>query len=241
MSSTTGVISDVAIPDIVVPLSQAAVIARLRAQVGALEERRSDPVCPVPPALAALLPGGGLKPGGVYCLESESLLASLLATPSREGSWCGVVGLQGLGVEAAVLAGVRIDRLVLVPEPGPRWLSVVAALCAAMPVVVVRPPETVRAGDAARLAARLRDHGTVLFAMGDWPGAEATITVDEPCWTGLGDGWGYLASREVSISVTSKRHPWPKSVRALLPGVDGTLEAVPSAMPARETTQKVAA
>ena len=118
-------------------------------------------------------------------------------------------------------------------------MSVVAALSAAMPVVVVCPPETVRAGDAARLAARLRDHGTVLFAMGTWPGAEATIAVDEPCWTGLGAGWGYLASREVSLRVTSKRYPWGKSVHVLLPGTDGALEAVPS--PAGESALRLVA
>ena len=37
-----------------------------------------------------------------------------------------------MGVEAAQQAGVVLDRLVLVPEPGRRWLSAVAALAARM-------------------------------------------------------------------------------------------------------------
>jgi len=205
-----------------------AVLARLRAQVADLESRGATSVHPVPPVLAPLLPGGGLKPGSAYCLASATLLAALLAAPSREELWCGLVGLPGFGVEAAVEAGVRADRLVLVPEPGPRWLSVVAALSTALPVVAVRPSEPVRPADADRLAARLRDREATLLVLGDWPGAEARITVDEPAWTGLGTGWGRLVRREVSLRVTARRFPRERSVRVFLPGPDGTLSAVPT-------------
>jgi len=208
--------------------SQSAIIARLREQVGAMEGRRSETVCPAPPALAPLLPGGGWKPGCAYDVSSMALLAALLAAPSREGTWCAVVGLPEQGVEAAALAGVRLDRLVLVPTPGQRWLSVVASLSGAMPVVAVRPPGRVQEADAARLAARLREHQAVLFAVGGWPGAEAAITLDETNWTGLGTGWGYLTGRGANLSVASKRWPRARSVRICLPGAGGALEAAPS-------------
>jgi len=197
--------------------SQGAVIARLRDQIGTLEGRRSERLCPAPAALTPLLPDGGWKPGCAYGVGSVELLAALLAVPSREGSWCAVVGLPEQGVEAAALAGVNLDRLVLVPKPGQRWLSVVASLGGALPVVAVRPLERVREADAARLAARLREHQTVLFALGGWPGAEATVTLDDVDWAGLGDGWGHLTGRQASLSVTSKRWPGARSVRISLP------------------------
>jgi len=220
--------------------SREVIIARLREQVNALEHRVPSPVRPVPPVLAPLLPDGGLKPGAVYCLASPAVLLALLAAPSHEGLWCGLVGLPEVGAEAAAAAGVRLDRLALVPRPGPRWLSVVAALCTALPVVAVCPPAPVRPGEADRLAARLRDEGTTLLVVGTWPMAEASITVTSPIWWGLGDGWGHLTGREVDLQVTSKRHPWGRSVRAWLPGADGTLAVAGSDVPegarAREET-----
>ncbi|MCL2654070.1 MAG: hypothetical protein FWD63_09845, partial [Propionibacteriaceae bacterium] len=224
-SNTCSIIDDVLLPQTAASPSQATIIARLREQVGAMEGRRSELVCPAPPVLAPLLPGGGWKPGCAYDVSSMALLASLLAVPSREGSWCAVVGLPEQGVEAAALAGVNLDRLVLVPDPGQRWLSVVASLSGAMPVVAVRPPERVREADAARLAARLREHQSVLFTLGGWPGAEAAITLDETNWAGLGTGWGYLTGRGANLQVASKRWPRARSVRIRLPGADGALEA----------------
>ncbi|MDR0284805.1 MAG: hypothetical protein LBI33_07935 [Propionibacteriaceae bacterium] len=212
-----------------VPTPRAVVVSRLRAQVEALETRGRGPVRPVDPLLAPLLPDGGLKPGAAYCLTSAALLAALLAAPSRDGLWCGIVGLPDFGTEAAALAGVTLERLALVPAPGDRWLAVVAALGAALPVVAVRPAGPVRPGDATRLAARLRESESVLLVVGEWPGAEATLGLDDPRWAGLGEGWGYLTSREVSVWATSKRYPRPKSVRVRLPGDNGTLVAAPRA------------
>ena len=204
-----------------------------------MEGRRDERVCPAPPVLAPLLPGGGWKPGCAYDVSSMALLAALLAAPSREGSWCAVVGLPEQGVEAAAMAGVRLDRLVLVPTPGQRWLSVVASLSGAVPVVAVRPPERVRESDAARLAARLREHQSVLFALGGWPGAEAVLTLDETSWTGLGTGWGYLAGRGANLNIASKRWSRARSVRIRLPGAGGALEAASTqvAEPADELWQ----
>ena len=199
------------------------VLARLRAQVDALEGRTRTRVVPAPPALGAVLPDGGLRPGGAYCVSPGALLLALLAEPSRAGLWCGAVGLPELGAEAAALAGVALDRFALVPNPGSRWLSVVAALSAALPVLAVRPSGPVAQADASRLAARLRDHEAVLLVAGPWPGAEAAISVAEPRWSGLGDGWGCLTGREVDVQVVSKRQPRPRRVRVALPGTDGRL------------------
>lgn len=206
------------------------VLQRLRAQADPEARVRLRPF-PVLPELAGLLPDGGLKPGGAYSVAAGSLLMSLLAPPSRDGAWCAVVGMPDLGVEAAAQAGVVLDRLALVPAPGGHWLSVVAALTEVLSVVAVRPPARVGEADAARLAARLRDRGAVLLVDGDWPRTEATLSLGEPHWDGVGDGHGYLTSREVVVSVATRRSPAPRSVRVLLPGPAGRLSAAAPAEP----------
>jgi len=200
-------------------------VVRLRAQLERVQGRRLDaPVLPVHPALAALLPGGGLRPGSAYSVAaSSSLLFALLAEASQAGSWCGVVGMPQLGTEAAERLGVDLSRLVLIPDPGSRWLAVTATIAEVLPVVAVRPSGRATDGDVSRLAARLRDRGAVLLVQGPWAQAEASIDVADPGWTGLGQGHGYLAGRELTVTVTSRRTPVPRRGRMLLPDVDGTL------------------
>ncbi|WP_243728493.1 hypothetical protein [Microbacterium sp. BK668] len=203
-------------------------VLRLRAQLERVQGRRLDaPVLPTHPAFAALLPGGGLRPGAAYSLaRSMSLLLALMARPSQEGSWCAAVGMPELGAEAAESIGVDLARLVLVPDPGPRWLAVTATIAEVAPVVAVRPPTRVADGQVARLAARLRDRGTVLLVQGPWPQAEATLDVGDPEWSGVGRGHGYVAGRAVTVRSSSRRWPRAKRERMLLPGPDGQVALV---------------
>jgi hypothetical protein len=194
-------------------------VQRLRAQMERMQGRRLD---------ARLLPGRGLRPGAAYSLgSSSSLLFALLAQPSQTGSWCGVVGMPGFGAEAAEHAGVDLSRVVLIPDPGARWLAVTATIADVLPVVAVRPPERARDSDIAKLVGRLRDRGTVLLVQGPWPQTEAMLDVGDPRWSGLGDGDGYLSDRELTVSVSSRRFPVPRSARMLLPAPDGAISAAP--------------
>lgn len=203
------------------------VLQQLRAKAGS---GRVQHLVPAPPELARLLPEGGLRPGAAYSVAGGALLLALLAEPSAAGSWCGVVGIPELGAEAARSAGVALDRLALVPNPGERWLSVVAALAEVLPVVAVRPTSRVREADAARLAARLRERSTLLLVCGEWPRVEATIGLREPRWDGLGAGHGYLSGREVEVTVATRHTPVPRATRLRLPDTAGRLSAVaPSA------------
>lgn len=204
-------------------------VQRLRAQMERMQGRRLDaPVLPTHPALAGLLPGRGLRPGAAYSLgSSSSLLFALLAQPSQTGSWCGVVGMPGFGAEAAEHAGVDLSRVVLIPDPGARWLAVTATIADVLPVVAVRPPERAKDSDIAKLAGRLRDRGTVLLVQGPWPQTEAMLDVTDPRWSGLGDGDGYLSDRELTVTVSSRRFPVPRSARMLLPAPDGAISAAP--------------
>lgn len=203
-------------------------VTRLRAQLERVQGLRLDaPVLPTHPALAELLPGGGLRPGAAYSLPSSaSLLLALLARPSREGSWCAVIGMPELGAEAAEKLGVDLDRLVLIPDPGPRWLAVAATVADVLPVVAVRPQGRPMGQEVSRLAARLRERGTVLLVEGDWPQAEAALRVSEPEWTGLGEGYGYLAGRALTVTASSRRWPVPRRSRMLLPAADGTVSVL---------------
>lgn len=207
-------------------LSKGELLERLRAQVASREARLRPTPYPAPAELAGLL-DGGLKPGAAYSLGSSgALLSALLAGPSADGNWCGVVGVPEFGAEAAGHAGVVLDRLVLVPDPADQWLAVTAALVEAVPVVAVRPCGRVREADAARLASRLRDRGSVLLVDGAWPRAEARVTLDEARWSGVGAGHGYLSSREVTVTVSSRRIPAARSVRLVLPSPDGRLAPI---------------
>ncbi len=199
------------------------VIARLRSTVDALEGRAQRQVYPVPEALAPLLPDGGLRAGATYRVQPGALLLALLAMASQAELWCGVVGMPELGVEAAALAGVTLERLALVPEPGERWLAVTAALADVVPVLAVRPTRLATQAEALRLAGRLRDKGTALLVDGPWPGVEASLSVSEPQWSGVGEGWGYLTERAVTVRVAAKRYAGEATARVVLPGADGRM------------------
>jgi hypothetical protein len=207
-------------------------IVRLRAQLERVQGRRLDaPVLPVHPALASLLPGGGLRPGAAYSLpRSTSLLLALLGRPSQSGSWCGVVGMPRLGAEAAEGLGVDLSRLVLIPEPGTRWLAVTATIAEVLPVVAVRPAGRASDAEVSRLAARLRDRGVVLLVQGPWPQAEAVLEVGDPVWTGVGRGHGYLDGRTITVTSSSRRWPRPRRERLLLPDASGGLAAAREAV-----------
>ena len=136
------------------------------------------------------------------------------------------MGVRGLGVEAAEHIGVDLSRLVLIPDPGPRWLAVTATIAEVLPVVAVRPPSRAKDSEISRLAARMRERGSVLLVQGPWPQTEAMIDVDSPQWSGLGDGHGILSGRELTVTVSSRRFPVPRRGRMMLPASDGTLTEV---------------
>jgi hypothetical protein len=190
---------------------------------------------PTHPALEGLLPGGALAAGGVYQVQGSTLLAlALLQGPSAAGAWCAVVGMPDLGAAAAADLGLDLERLVLVPHPGDRWLTVVSALVDVVSVVLVRPPAEsgrtrVTEAAAGRLASRLRQREAVLVAAGGWPHADAVLSITESAWVGVGSGYGHLAARQVTVGSASRS--WEgrtRSRRLWLPGTSGAIAAVES-------------
>lgn len=141
---------------------------------------------------------------------ATSLMLALLAEASQAGSWCAVVGVPTLGAAAAAELGIALDRLALVPYPGPEWVDVVAALVDGVDVVVVASPGPVAAQVTSRLTARARQRGCVLVpliswsgrsaSLGPWEGTDLVLESMRAVWEGLGQGRGRLCRREVTIS-----------------------------------------
>jgi hypothetical protein len=178
-------------------------------------------------AFAPLFPDGALHAGAAYSVAaSMSLVMGLLAGPSGAGEWCGVVGVPEFGIEAAARLGVDLERLVLIPHPGDQWLGVTAALADALGVVVTRPAGRVSDADAARLGARLRQRGSTLIALGDWPRSETRLTVTESTWSGLGAGHGYPAARRMTIAASGRGGSGPvRRAQVWLPDENETIRA----------------
>lgn len=171
--------------------------------------------------LASLL-GPGLRCGASYLVEgSVSLCLAMAAGASQDGGWCAVVGMPGLGMQAAAGLGIDLDRLAVVPDPGDAWPDVVATLADAVDVIVLSPQPAVRDSDVRRLAARLRQRGCTLLVHGRrWSGVEARLTVTDSHWLGAHpDGRGYLSARHALVTVSGKGAPLTE--RLWLPAPDG--------------------
>jgi hypothetical protein len=206
-------------------------VRELQERIKSMQATKLDSrLIPTHPAIASLLPGGGLKQGSTYSVDrSATLLMALLAGPSSAGSWCGVVGVPEFGVEAAASFGIDLDRLVLVPHPGDQWLAVTSAIADVMGVVVTRPPKRASDTTVSRLAARLRQRGSTLLVLGPWPQSEAMLSLSESSWSGIGSGTGHLAARQVTVTVTSRLVQRPQSARLWLPDPEQKFRGVVAA------------
>ena len=198
---------------------------------------------PVLPALADLLPEGGLLRGSTVAVSGDpprasrseaearpgatSLALALLAGPSQAGSWCAAVGLPSLGLVAAAEVGIALERFPLVARPGDEWPAVVAALVDAVDVVLVHLPRHVRSSDARRLVAKARDRGAVLVTTGGSKAlpADIRLSVLSCAWEGLGHGHGRLRARSMDVVVTGRGAAARERRASLwLPAADGGVE-----------------
>lgn len=187
-----------------------------RAPAEAIGTVRADgEVLPLTGPLADLLPHGGLPRGGVVSVQggpddgdgggASSLLLSLLAGPER--AWSALVALPGIGLLAAAELGVDLERVVLVPDPGPDLLQVISVLADGVDVIAVGAGRTAP-GPPARLrvlGGRLRQHGAVLLVAGPWPGADLVLTARQSGWVGIGRGHGRLQERLLTVTVDGRR------------------------------------
>ncbi|MGF3054996.1 hypothetical protein [Microbacterium sp. YY-01] len=206
-------------------------IAHLQREIGRLQRRRSDlPIVPLLPALAPLMPEGGLQSGAVYTFTPSLRLASaLIAAATQQGAWCAVVGLPTFGIESAEAQGVDPERLIVVPHPHQRWFSVISALSEVVSLIMVHPSTPISAAEAQRFQARLRDRAcTVLIASEnyEWPNKQGELWLSQPEWRGLGNGWGVISECEVTVSARIRGLPAPRHQRVIMPNAQGQVQAV---------------
>jgi hypothetical protein len=215
----------------------------------------SERLLPVLPELRDLLPGPGLRRGATIAVitgagrsaagrsadeavgssadglsiassaGATSLMFALLAAASGAGSWCAVVGVPTLGALAAAEAGIALERLALVPNPGPDWTTVVAALLDGCDIVVAAPPGPIAPSVANRLSARARQRGTVFVSFGRWAGADITFDATGGDWHGLGEGRGRLRSRQLTVVAHGRgASAAPRRTEVTMPKPAGLLE-----------------
>jgi hypothetical protein len=177
---------------------------------------------PVAEPLAPLLPGG-LRPGSVVAVQgSTALLLALLVAATTQGAWAAVIGVGDLGALAAAEAGVVVQRLALVPRPGPNPAQVAAALLDGMALVALASTDRISPGAGRSLAARAWQRGSVLLPLGRWPGADIELDCRAEAWSGAEAGHGRLRSREVVVRAVGRgAAARPRIARLLLPGPGG--------------------
>lgn len=164
----------------------------------------------MPPALAELLPEGGLVKGSVVAYAgASSLLAGLLAAVTEGGGHAAVVGLPRLGLLAAVEMGAQLQRLAVVADPGPDPVEVAAVLLDGLDLVVLGlDGATVAPARTRVIAARARNKGaTLVVTDGGWPNPALRLDTRIAGYSGLGAGRGRLRSVSLEVLVRGKAGP----------------------------------
>ncbi len=200
----------------------------------------------VPEPLVPLLPLGGLPKGAVVGLTgphgSSTLLLSLLAASA--GRWAAVVNMPQLGLAAAAELGVDLDRLAVVPDPGPDLLQVLSVLVDGVDLIAVRPPPggMPAHGRLRPLLGRIRQRGVVLLVAGTWPGADLTLRTRITAWSGVQGGFGRFRDREIEVQVRGRGAAVrPRTATILLRSSRSRVELVTSSPAVSEQAAPVAA
>ena len=159
---------------------------------------------------------------------SISVALALLVAASGAGSWCAVVGLEGLGVVAAHELGIDLTRLAVIPRPGVAWAEVTAALIDGVDLVVLCPPFAPRRAMVRRLVARARERRSVLVVVpgrAGWPDPpDLCLSVGEARWDGVGTGEGFLSRRQMTVTASGRRSAaCPRNHQLWLPSATGAV------------------
>lgn len=119
-----------------------------------------------------------LPRGSVAVLSgARSLTLRLVAEVTAAGGHAAIVGQPEMGLLAAVQMGADLDRLAVIPDPGPDPVEVAAVLMDGLDLVALGlGGRRVPAGRARAVTARARQREcTLLVSGGDWPGAAARL------------------------------------------------------------------
>jgi hypothetical protein len=139
-----------------------------------------------------------------------------------------VIGLPNFGIAAASGLGADLSKVLMLDDPGERWLDATAILAGAVDLVLLHAPRRPNATQLRRLAQRVRpterQRGCVLVVTSPWEAAHLALTTRDPQWNGLGDGTGNLTGRHVTITATGRvTRGRQREVQVWLPARDGTV------------------
>ncbi|MEL7978349.1 hypothetical protein AAG589_20960 [Isoptericola sp. F-RaC21] len=183
---------------------------------------------PVEP-FAAVLDGGRLPVGAASVVAgSSSLLLALLAVSQRDGDWIALVGMPGLGLLAAVDAGVALDRLVVVPDVAGRGAETIAALLDGMAYVVAGPATGLTPADRRRLTARARERGGGIVSTNEWEHTALRLHATAR-WSGVDAGAGYLRHCELDVDRQARGRTERWTLTLPMPELDWSTPAQPGA------------
>ena len=108
---------------------------------------------------------------------ARSLPLRMVAAVTASGGYAAIVGQPKVGLLAAVEMGADLERIALIPDPGPDPVEVAAVLMDGLDLVLLGlGGKSVPAGRARVVASRARQREcTLLVTDGDWPGATARL------------------------------------------------------------------
>ncbi len=199
-----------------------------------------DRLLEVPEVLRPLMPWGGIQRGTTVAFAGVggwSLAMAVMAEALGSEGWLAVVGVPSFNLSAASEFGVRLDRVLVVQDPGPgRWGTVVATLLESVDMVAVAPGLRVGDRDRRRLTARAREQESVLVHLDGgrtWPSTtDVTFEVHASSWEGIGVGHGHLTKRRAVVGVKGRRTGAASAtVPVWLPDENGQLSAAPELAP----------
>lgn len=209
-----------------------------------VQARRREPAdggdIPVHALLRPLVPGGVLERGTIVAAPPRVggtfpragavsyLTLALIAGATAGGAWAGVIGFPNFGIAAASGLGADLSKVLMLDDPGERWLDATAVLAGAVDLVLLHAPRRPNATQLRRLAQRVRpterQRGCVLVVTSPWEAAHLALTTRDPQWSGLGDGTGNLTGRRVTITATGRvTRGHEREVKLWLPAMDGTV------------------
>ncbi|WP_199742806.1 hypothetical protein [Nocardia stercoris] len=188
-------------------------------------------ILPVPGPLGELLPDGGLVKGTVIeYAGAGSLLTGLLAAVTASGGYAAAIGLPRLGLLAAAEMGAQLERLAVVPDPGPDPVEVAAVLLEGLDLVVLGlGGRAVPLSRTRVLAARARSRAaTLVVTGGSWAGSALRIDTRVAGYEGLGRGCGRLRTVRLDVSVRGRSAPPRRGELTLRPaaGADPAVTGV---------------
>lgn len=157
--------------------------------------------------MESIFPRGVVDRGSVLSIAGAgSVLLGVLAAASAADAHVAIVGMPALSMLRLVEMGGVVERIAVIPDPGPDPVRIAAVLLDGIDVVVLNlggvsvPPTRARA-----VTARVRAKDALLVVVdGQWPGTDLRLEARVVGYHGLAPGHGRLRSIEVAVTVDGR-------------------------------------